>query len=109
MATKWSAKKPARSLRRARSRSVCIDTVKAQVPSVRSRNRQANRHVDRGFGRVDIARMTVHLIKMCVGIENVRHLRAVQANRIRQAEAAGIAPVFATRHSEYTPKRAKPN
>ena len=49
--------------------------------------------------------MSVHLIKLAVGVENVRHLGALQANRVRQAEAAGLPPY--PRHiTRNTPKRA---
>jgi len=50
--------------------------------------------------------MTVHLIKMCVGIDSVEHLADVQAMRLEQTrEAEGEA---ALRHfTRHMPKRAE--
>lgn len=49
--------------------------------------------------------MAVHLIKLCVGIENVRHLAAVQAERARRNGESGLPPL--PRHiTRNTPKRA---
>lgn len=49
--------------------------------------------------------MTVHLVKMCVGIENVEHLTRVQADRLQRARETESEPALChiTRH---TPKRA---
>ncbi len=49
--------------------------------------------------------MTVHLIKMSVGVEDVRHLERIQAQRKADAERRGMAPelMHITRH---TPRRA---
>jgi hypothetical protein len=49
--------------------------------------------------------MTVHLVKLCVGIDDVEHLARVQAKRQADARRKGIAPELKhiTRH---TPKRA---
>lgn len=49
--------------------------------------------------------MTVHLIKMSVGVEDVRHLERIQAQRLADAERRGVAPelMHITRH---TPRRA---
>lgn len=50
--------------------------------------------------------MTVHLVKMAVGIESVDHLIDVQAERFRQADQAGGAGVL--RHlTRNTPRRAE--
>ena len=38
--------------------------------------------------------MTVHLIKLCVGIEDPDDLRQAQARRLAQARAAGETPVL---------------
>lgn len=49
--------------------------------------------------------MTVHLIKLAVGIESVSHLAERQGQRVRAAEAAGETPVL--RHlTRSTPRRA---
>jgi len=49
--------------------------------------------------------MTVNLIKMSVGVEDVRHLERIQAKRLADAERRGVAPelMHITRH---TPRRA---
>lgn len=49
--------------------------------------------------------MTVHLVKMAVGIESLDHLRRVQKERLRQArESGGLAKL---RHlTRNTPRRA---
>lgn len=49
--------------------------------------------------------MTVHLIKLCVGIDDVEHLARVQAKRLADARRKGVAPELkhVTRH---TPRRA---
>lgn len=50
--------------------------------------------------------MTVHLVKMAVGIESVDHLVDVQSERLRQAQDAGGAGVL--RHlTRNTPRRAE--
>ena len=49
--------------------------------------------------------MSVNLVKMCVGIENVEHLALVQAQRLARAREAGDEP--ALRHiTRHMPKRA---
>ena len=49
--------------------------------------------------------MAVHLIKLCVGIDNIEHLAEVQARRLRQAAEAGGEPVL--RHvTRNSPRRA---
>ena len=49
--------------------------------------------------------MTVHLVKMAVGIKSVDHLIDVQSERLRQAQAAGDGGVL--RHlTRNTPRRA---
>ena len=49
--------------------------------------------------------MTVHLLKMAVGIESVDHLIAVQADRLQQAEHGGVGVL---RHlTRNTPRRAE--
>ena len=49
--------------------------------------------------------MTVHLVKLCVGIDNVDELAGWQAQRLAQARARGEAPVL--RHvTRSTPRRA---
>ncbi|NQV83861.1 MAG: DUF1489 domain-containing protein [Rhodospirillales bacterium] len=49
--------------------------------------------------------MTVHLIKLSVGVENVRHLEQIQAHRLADAKRRGVAPelMHVTRN---TPRRA---
>ncbi len=48
--------------------------------------------------------MTVHLIKLCVGIENVEHLAEVQRTRLEAAKARGEKPQL--RHlTRNTPRR----
>jgi len=50
--------------------------------------------------------MTIHLVKMAVGIDSVDHLIDVQADRLRQAREAGGAAVL--RHmTRNTPRRAE--
>jgi hypothetical protein len=49
--------------------------------------------------------MTVHLVKMAVGIDSVDHLIDVQADRLRQAEHGGVGVL---RHlTRNTPRRAE--
>lgn len=49
--------------------------------------------------------MTVHLIKLAVGIQDVDHLAAVQALRLKQARAGGHRDIL--RHvTRNTPRRA---
>ena len=49
--------------------------------------------------------MTVHLIKMSVGVEDIRHLERIQAKRLADAKRRGVAPelMHITRN---TPRRA---
>ncbi|MBT3305471.1 MAG: DUF1489 domain-containing protein [Alphaproteobacteria bacterium] len=49
--------------------------------------------------------MTVHLIKLSVGVENVRHLEQIQQHRLNDAERRGETPelMHVTRN---TPRRA---
>ncbi len=49
--------------------------------------------------------MTIHLIKMSVGVEDVRHLESIQAQRLADAERRGGMPelMHITRHM---PRRA---
>jgi hypothetical protein len=49
--------------------------------------------------------MTVHLIKMSVGVEDIRHLERIQAKRLADAKRMGVAPelMHITRN---TPRRA---
>jgi len=50
--------------------------------------------------------MTVHLVKMAVGIDSVDHLAEVQAERLRQAREADASGVL--RHlTRNTPRRAE--
>ena len=50
--------------------------------------------------------MTIHLVKIAVGIESVDHLRDVQSERLRQAKAPGGAGEL--RHlTRNTPRRAE--
>ncbi|MCG8512224.1 MAG: DUF1489 domain-containing protein [Rhodospirillales bacterium] len=50
--------------------------------------------------------MTVHLVKMCVGVESVRHLAALQKARLDRAREAGERPVL--RHiTRNRPRRAE--
>ena len=50
--------------------------------------------------------MTVHIVKMAVGIESVDHLIDVQTERLRQAQEAGGAGVL--RHlTRNTPRRSE--
>ncbi|MSO93589.1 MAG: DUF1489 family protein [Rhodospirillales bacterium] len=48
--------------------------------------------------------MTVHLIKLCVGVEDVDHLARLQSARVKRAREGGERPVLrhCTRHA---PKR----
>lgn len=39
--------------------------------------------------------MPLHLIKLCVGVEDIEQLRASQSRRIKAAHAAGVEPVLA--------------
>ena len=49
--------------------------------------------------------MTVHLIKMSVGVESVDHLARIQAERLLRARRQGVEPVL--RHfTRNTPKQA---
>ncbi len=49
--------------------------------------------------------MTVHLIKMCVGVDSVEHLAGLQARRLAQARKRGDPP--ALRHfTRNSPRRA---
>lgn len=52
--------------------------------------------------------MTVHLIKMCVGIDSVEHLAEVQARRLAQAIAdVGEAEARLRHFTRHMPKRAE--
>ncbi|WP_417794513.1 DUF1489 family protein [Terasakiella pusilla] len=48
--------------------------------------------------------MTVHLRKLCVGIESVEHLEEVHAHRLAQAKASG-GPAVLYAYTRNTPKR----
>jgi len=49
--------------------------------------------------------MPLHLLKLCVGIDSVGHLRERQAARIAEAEERGVAPEL--RHwTRHAPRRA---
>jgi len=49
--------------------------------------------------------MSVHLIKMCVGVRDIAHLIELQRNRVEQAILRGETPVL--RHiTRHTPRRA---
>lgn len=49
--------------------------------------------------------MALHLLKMCVGVESIEHLRELQAQRLERQRAAGQAPVL--RHlTRNMPRRA---
>jgi len=49
--------------------------------------------------------MSVHLIKLCVGVDDVRHLARIQAGRLAEARRRGDVPEL--RHvTRNTPKRA---
>lgn len=48
--------------------------------------------------------MTVHILKLCVGIDSVDELRAVHERRLRQARAAGERPVLMHRTRNF-PRR----
>ena len=49
--------------------------------------------------------MTVHLIKLSVGVEDVRHLERIQAQRLADAERRGGTPEL-MHITRYTPRRA---
>lgn len=49
--------------------------------------------------------MTVHLVKMAVGVESIPHLEEIQARRLRQAAEAG-APAVLRHVTRNTPRRA---
>ena len=49
--------------------------------------------------------MTIHLIKLCVGVEDVAHLEQLQALRLRQAREAG-GPAQLRHITRHTPRRA---
>ncbi len=49
--------------------------------------------------------MTVHLIKMAVGVDDVRHLAHIQAGRLRQARERGEAAVL-RHYTRHTPRRS---
>jgi hypothetical protein len=49
--------------------------------------------------------MTVHLIKLSVGVDNVRHLERIQAHRLADAERRGDVPEL-MHITRYTPRRA---
>jgi hypothetical protein len=49
--------------------------------------------------------MTVHLLKMCVGVDSVAELRALQAGRLERLSAAGDAPELHHRTRNF-PRRA---
>lgn len=49
--------------------------------------------------------MTVHLIKMCVGVEDVAHLAELQAGRLRQERRRG-EPAVLRHYTRQTPRRA---
>jgi hypothetical protein len=51
--------------------------------------------------------MTVHLLKMAVGIESLSQLKAVQKARLAQARAAGKRPAKLCHYTCYAPKRAE--
>lgn len=52
--------------------------------------------------------MTIHLIKMCVGIDSVEHLAEVQARRLAQARAEVGAAEARLRHfTRHMPRRAE--
>jgi hypothetical protein len=48
--------------------------------------------------------MTVHLVKLCVGVDSVQALRDWQAERLAQRRAAGEAPVLCHKTTQ-TPRR----
>lgn len=49
--------------------------------------------------------MTIHLIKLCVGVEDVAHLERLQEQRLRQAREAG-GPVKLRHVTRHTPRRS---
>ena len=49
--------------------------------------------------------MTVHLIKMAVGVGDVRHLARIQAGRLRQARERDGAAVL-RHYTRHTPRRS---
>ncbi|MDP6350821.1 MAG: DUF1489 domain-containing protein [Alphaproteobacteria bacterium] len=49
--------------------------------------------------------MTVHLLKMCVGIDSVRHLRNAQRHRLERMAAAG-EPAMLRHWTRNRPRRA---
>lgn len=50
--------------------------------------------------------MTIHLVKMCVGVDSVRHLAALQKARLDRAREGGDEPVL--RHiTRNRPRRAE--
>lgn len=49
--------------------------------------------------------MTVHLLKMAVGVENIAHLEEIQARRLGEAAAAG-GPAVLRHLTRNTPRRA---
>jgi hypothetical protein len=50
--------------------------------------------------------MTIHLIKLCVGVDDVAHLEQLQAQRLRQARDAG-QPAKLRHVTRHTPRRAE--
>lgn len=50
--------------------------------------------------------MTVHLVKMAVGVESIPHLEEVQARRLRTAATAG-GPAVLRHITRNTPRRAE--
>jgi len=50
--------------------------------------------------------VSVHLIKMAVGVEDVRHLAEIQTRRLRQARERGDAPARLCHITRQTPRRA---
>jgi hypothetical protein len=50
--------------------------------------------------------MTVHLLKMAVGIESVKHLAARQRLRVIEPAEGADAPPYVTHVTRHTPKRA---
>ncbi|MEZ5775491.1 MAG: DUF1489 domain-containing protein [Hyphomicrobiaceae bacterium] len=50
--------------------------------------------------------MTLHLVKLCVGIESIEHLRAADAEELKALKAAGQTPELVHR-TRQMPKRAE--
>lgn len=50
--------------------------------------------------------MTLHLVKLCVGIDSVEDLEAYRRDQVRQAAEAGVAPFYNRHRTRSWPRRA---